>query len=935
MTEARNVLSSAAVGSPDPCLEQVLSEQVRDWLRGECQHVDVYLDRQPSLLGQAEAMLELINQEIVLRRRRGDAPRLEEYLTDFPDLAEPLSQLFDVHNAISLSTQFHATPAVPLVADRASEETTIGSAPRITGYQIERVLGSGGMGVVYLANDLALKRKVALKVLRHGAQDDPGHRGRFEREAAAAAKCQHPNLVQIFEIGEHLGEFYLALEYVEGGTLAKAIAGMPQPPREAATLVEKLARAIDHVHGRGVVHRDLKPANVLLTTEGEPKITDFGLARLDDSSTRTEVGTMLGTLAYMAPEQASSGSVEVGAAADIHAIGTILYESLTGRAPYRGDTAEKTLQKILFDEVVPPSNLQPETPRDLEAICLKCLEKAPNDRYATAVELAEDLRRYLDGRPTVARPVRFWERGWRWCRRNPKLATFSTSLVATVLIAVFAFIGLTFRHNIQLRAEVQRTEDKAAEAGRNAAESRRNYQEARSTIQAMLARANDQRVAGSPKLIDLRHDLQEDARGFYDRILAKIGTNDLVIKADTANACAEASFLEIQLGHPEQAEKLIRRALELIQSARAERPDEFEYLGIQVICLLRLTNLLIALGRADQALEAAKETVQKAELLAKATPDNLSRRELFATCLEIQGNTLYTLKRHADARVPYRKAIEIRENIDPDKLPGVTSRLAGSLMNEAVMFSNEQQIKAAEGLFGQAEKVLLAISPDERAATENLVSRLSQLYMNWGGMLCNAKRFDEALARVDDGLRRIEPYLRTEPNDAGARQTCLELHGNRGLALSGLGKHRESADEWKRVLELSREPVPSYLRIQLALELLYAGQLDQALKQAQLVQPAPGITDGDRYNLGCLFSLAAAAARKDASSSPGKGEIVVESHILESLRWLKSASEAGFFRDPANRDHAKNDTDLEILRDRPEFRQLIEPPAAEPTNKAK
>ena len=371
-----------------------------------------------------------------------------------------------------------------------------------------------------------------------------------------------------------------------------------------------------------------------------------------------------------------------------------------------------------------------------------------------------------------------------------------------------------------------------------AAEARRNYQEARSTIQAMLARGNDHRLAGSPKLLDLRHGLQEDARGFYERILAKIDTNDPMIKADTAHALAEASMNETSLGHPEQAEKLIRRALDLIQSARAERPREVPYLGIQVICLLRHTHLLLVSGQFDLALETGRETVQKAELLARTTSDNLSHQELAANCLEMYGNTLRALGRFADARAPYRQASEIREHLDPVKLPGVTPRLAGSLMNEGVMFWKEQKISEAEGRFSRAEKVLLEISPEERVAAEDYESKCSLLYMNWGGMLYESRRFDDAVARTSDGLSRLEPHLRSDPNDASARQTCLELHGNRGLALSFLGKHRESADDWKRVVELSSEPVPSGYRIRLAVELISSGQLDQALTQAQHVKPS-------------------------------------------------------------------------------------------------
>ncbi len=211
-----------------------------------------------------------------------------------------------------------------------------------------------------------------------------------------------------------------------------------------------------------MVHRDLKPSNVLLTKEGEPKITDFGLARLEDNSTRTEVGSFVGTLAYMAPEQASGSEVKVGAPSDIHALGVILYESLTGRPPYRADTPEKIIQKLLFEAVVPPSSLEPEVPRDLEAICLKCLEKLPRHRYATAVELAEDLRRFLDGRGTIARPVGPVVKLWRWCRRNPKLAAVTGSLAGTVIVAVSAIVGLTYRHNVQLRVEVRRTAAKSA-----------------------------------------------------------------------------------------------------------------------------------------------------------------------------------------------------------------------------------------------------------------------------------------------------------------------------------------------------------------------------------------------------------------------------------------------------------------------------------------
>jgi serine/threonine protein kinase len=326
----------------------------------------------------------------------------------------------------------------------------------VPGYEIQGELGRGGMGVVYQARHVGLQRTVALKMVRGEARAGPKDLARFRAEAAALARLQHPNIVQIYDVGEVAGRPYFVLEFVAGGSLAQHLRGTPQPVRSAAQLVETLARAVHAAHASGVIHRDLKPANILMASGGTaapplaeftPKITDFGVAKraaadgeVPDLGGPTVTGELLGTPSYMAPEQAMVPRQPVGPAADVYALGAILYELLTGRPPFTGEAPLTTILQVLHNEPVSVTSLRPNVPRNLETICLKCLRKEPPRRYGSALELAEDLQRFLRGEPIRARPVKVVEKLGRWARRHPLPAVL---LAAGLLAPLAALIVLS------------------------------------------------------------------------------------------------------------------------------------------------------------------------------------------------------------------------------------------------------------------------------------------------------------------------------------------------------------------------------------------------------------------------------------------------------------------------------------------------------------
>src|SRR3989454_3108264 len=335
-------------------------------------------------------------------------------------------------------------------------------------YELLEEIARGGMGIVYRARHVSLDRIVAVKMLLFGPLASAEFVKRFRAEASAAASLQHPNIVAIHEVGVHQGQQFFAMDYVEGQSLAKMLAGGPLSARSAASYLKTIAEAIHYAHERGILHRDLKPSNVLIDANDQPRLTDFGLARrLEGDSELTVTGQVLGSPNYMPPEQAVGKRGKVSRRSDVYSLGAMLYHLLTGRPPFVGEALTDTLEQVLNSEPVSPRLLNPTVTHDLETICLKCLEKEPDKRYATAQALADELVRFLNHEPIHARPIMRAERAWRWCRRKPALAN---SLAAATVLLLAVLIGspiALYRINQARKAELKRAEAGELLARRN------------------------------------------------------------------------------------------------------------------------------------------------------------------------------------------------------------------------------------------------------------------------------------------------------------------------------------------------------------------------------------------------------------------------------------------------------------------------------------
>ncbi len=595
-------------------LRQACAELGRRVRAGERYGAEDAFAAWPALASDADSAIELIYAEFTLREELGQPSSPEEWYARFPQWQDRLRRLFEVHLAAR-------TPLAPgdtvaptwVLTSAASHAAADGPGADAGPYELLGEIGRGGMGVVYKARHRRLNRVVALKMILSGQHAGPDELGRFRREAEAVARLQHPNIVQVFEVGERREPGgppcpYMALEFVPGGSLAQRIGRTPLPPREAARLVETLAGALEHAHAHGVVHRDLKPANVLLIDDGQPKVTDFGLARrLDATGDATHTGAVLGTPGYMAPEQAAGDARTAGPAADVYALGAVLYELLTGRPPFLGADWVTLLEQVRSADPVPPARLEPGVPHDLETVALKCLEKEPSRRYLSAAALAEDLRRFLDGRPVLARPPGAAERLRKLVRRNrgPALAALLVlvSLVGGIIATTWQAVRATAARQL---AEANETRAREGEASaRAAADAERAAKEAEAAqrlqaeavtalLESVFLDLNPEQAAG---------DLREQLVGRLDDLasaLDKERAREPLVRARLRNALAIA-----QAGLGEYA-----KALALYQQALEERrahlgPDHPEVLSI----LNNLASAYQSAGRPGEAVPLFEEAL--------------------------------------------------------------------------------------------------------------------------------------------------------------------------------------------------------------------------------------------------------------------------------------------------------------------------------------
>ncbi len=694
--------------------------------------------------------------------------------------------------------------------------------PQLLGdYELLEELGRGGMGIVYRARQRSVNRLVALKVIRPDRLASMNKATkqkiieRFRTEAEAAARITHDNLVTVYEVGCEAGCHFFSMRYVEGNSLSDKTRKNPADNRQAAEWIEPVCRAVDAVHRNGILHRDLKPQNILFeNATGRTLLADFGLAKLaDDDDGMTQTGDAVGTPSYMSPEQFEDAS-SVGVGTDIYGLGATLYCLLSGRPPFQASSAMLTMKQVISTDAVPLRQINPAVDRDLETICMKCLDKSPLRRYESAAALADELKRYLEGRPILARPVSLPEKTIRWCRRNPLVASLIGATTFAVLFGVVA-LGVS---NVRTEAARKRSEE--------------SFQEAMSAVNDLFTRVSEERLLNEPGLQTVRRDLLQRAREYYERFLQR-RSNDPALKNELAATQFKMGLIVEELESPEAALVWFAKARDQQKAQVAAQPDSVDDARALSNTLMAMGRASMKLGKLDEANEYFGDAEKLRGSLLEKTKDadaKFDLQRLFANCRMNLGLVERQRRNLDQARTLYLEAQDQRQKALPTKLKDRAMRrdlakgfynlanLAIDRSDEAALRENiDEAIKRLEELMVENSRDLddqyllslcyrlradlfAAISPrdpqfgpaaiDDYSNASRIVQRLSdlnpsvtkylrelvRLSVNLGQLSAQQTMNEDAVAHFRRALELLEQLVKQspdtlDPQDAALRQT--------------------------------------------------------------------------------------------------------------------------------------------------------------------
>lgn len=655
---------------------------------------------------------------------------------------------------------------------------------KLPGYSCTKVLGRGGMGIVYLANDQKVKRQVAIKLMNSYSDSSPKARARFETEAQAIASLQHVHIAQLFAVDESDGQPFFVMEYVDGVSLDQKVDHKPQNPDWCAKLVESLARAIAYCHGKGVIHRDLKPSNILLDKDGTPKIADFGLAKLSDgNSPTTNTGEILGTPGFMAPEQASGVVKDLGPACDIYGLGGILYQMLTGRVPFDSPRPMQTVMMVLSEDPVGPRSLQPSIPRDLEVICLKCLEKSPRARYHSAIELADDLKRFVSGDSIHARPAGKIETSVKWFRKRPAIAV----LVGALLVGVPSIIGGLWVHSSRLSAALEQSQ-RLAEQG--------------SDFSSWILQDHLNQLRTLPGSTVAQHKLADRVQEYLDASKEDVPSTSKFLRRLAFSYVTLADLLGYpsvaNLGETTKALENYKTAITWFDKALQVDPNDATAHRLRIVCFAKTSSVLFELygdARASEFLDRALRALEEC-------PDQESQDYLMAKVMVLQTIVEQSARKNEFDAI-YDALTKIDEIVKTlrarSELPTDTDIVGWVARSRGTAFQSQGKFEQAKEQFKRAVAAAKSNYEKERSdpyAIDQYAAALNSL----GDVNTYLGDFDGALALYEQAVALRRKNLDSDPKNALAKNGVA-------TALSRLASAYQLKEDFKAALPFLEESV--------------------------------------------------------------------------------------------------------------------------------